>query len=124
MIFYFGGKYNGKLDLVLKKYNKSLYFDIKKNNLSNLFNFEIINNIDEIVNYLLINKIDPISFISNNLEKIKNKVIIGNIITNGVVPIEKHLRLLRDNVGSVFKLITSHSEEVFQVYYGIEVKIK
>lgn len=110
--------------MVLKKYNKSSYFDIKKGNVTNLFNYEIINNFDEIINNLLLKSIDPISFIIKNLEKLKDKVIIGNIITNGVVPIDEHLRLLRDIVGRAYKIITNHSEEVFQVYYGIDVKIK
>ncbi|KFZ26730.1 MAG: adenosylcobinamide kinase/adenosylcobinamide-phosphate guanylyltransferase [Candidatus Izimaplasma bacterium HR2] len=122
MEFYIGGKYNGKLEYVLNKYKKNEYFDISKDSVDAILDYDIINNIDDVVLFLLQKDEDPIKY----LKKLSfdNKIIIGNIITNGVVPINKLHRELRDDVGSLYKYLVSVSDSTYNIIYGIEVKLK
>jgi adenosyl cobinamide kinase/adenosyl cobinamide phosphate guanylyltransferase len=122
MEFYIGGKYNGKLDYVLNKYKKNEYFDITKDSVDTIVNYDIINNIDNVVLFLLQKGEDPIKYLKRL--SFDNKIIIGNIITNGVVPISKLHRELRDEVGSLYKYFVSISEVTYKIIYGIEVKLK
>lgn len=120
MELYIGGKHNGKLEHVLSKYNETIYFDITKNQLNEIKDFHIVNNVDEIIDYCLKNDID----FNNILGELKYKIVIGNIISNGVVPVDPYLRLLRDKVGIVYKELATQASCVYKIIYGIEVFLK
>ena len=122
MEFYIGGKYNGKIEYVLNKYQKKEYFDISKDSVDAILDYDIINNIDNVVLFLLRKGEDPIKYLKRL--SFDDKIIIGNTITNGVVPINKLHRKLRDDVGSLYKYLVSISDSTYNIIYGIEVKLK
>ncbi len=121
MDFYIGGKYNGKITHVLDKYGIKSYFDINKDDIYKIPSFRIINNVDEIIAYIMKNNIEETILLS--LLK-KDHVIIGNIITNGVVPIDRFNRQLRDETGIMFKKIVEMSDKVYKITYGLEQLLK
>ncbi|PAT02235.1 hypothetical protein CI105_02515 [Candidatus Izimaplasma bacterium ZiA1] len=122
MIIYFGGIYNGKLDIVKKDTLVSEYFDISKNSLNEIQKFKVINNIDSIVKILMKANIDPLHYIKNlNLD---DKIITFNINGNGVVPVEKFEREFRDACGNVYKYLIAKAEEVYKITYGLKERLK
>ena len=54
----------------------------------------------------------------------RDKIIICDDICCGVVPIEKLLRLYRDNVGKQMQIFCREADEVWRVYAGLGEMLK
>lgn len=124
MKLYFGGAYNGKLELVKNKYNIK---DFEVFNCdSSIIDFEkkVINNFHEFVFQTIKDSKDPKEYVLRNLSKLKGKIIISDDINSGVVPIEILERRWREDLGEILKIFTKESKEVYRVFFGIESKLK
>lgn len=51
-------------------------------------------------------------------------IIIGSDITKGVVPMEEEVRRWRDAAGWVYQDVSSHSEKVFEIWFGLGAALK
>lgn len=51
-------------------------------------------------------------------------VFIGTDIGKGIVPIEKHQRLVRDEVGRCFQHLASKATKVSLIWYGLQQPLK
>lgn len=124
MIFIFGGRFQGKLTFAKEKFGENLTVcDLKENSIQNAFNFDIIVNIEKGIMELLKTNQNPTEFFSENLSKFENKIIIGDEIGCGIVPVDEFERLWRDETGWVYQLLCKHSEEVYRVWAGIGTKL-
>jgi len=85
---------------------------------------EIITNLQEGVRQLIDQGICPQTFFRNNMDKLKDKVIIGTEIGCGIVPVEEKDRYWRDETGRVYQLLAEHAEKVERVWAGIPMTIK
>ncbi|WP_297637320.1 bifunctional adenosylcobinamide kinase/adenosylcobinamide-phosphate guanylyltransferase [uncultured Clostridium sp.] len=124
MKVYFGGSYNGKLNLILEKYNltKDDIYYCKDEELD--FNKKIISGLERYIYSRVIEKKESFNYIVNNREKFKDKIIVVDMISEGVVPIKKEERLWREETGKVMQYLIKESDEVFRVFFGIEKRMK
>lgn len=117
MIFISGGVYQGKVDFAKEKYNTTNVFDFKKDKgdfkeADILINFEYF-----IKDYF--EETSVIQLLDEKIDILKDKIIIGNEIGSGVVPIDKYSRHFRDEVGRAYQYLTTNSTEVYRIWNGI-----
>ncbi|MGL5415954.1 MAG: bifunctional adenosylcobinamide kinase/adenosylcobinamide-phosphate guanylyltransferase [Clostridium sp.] len=124
MKVYFGGAYNGKLNLTLEKYNlkKEDIFYCNDENID--FNKKIISGLERMVLKRTLNNKESFNYIVNNIDRFKDKIIIVDMISEGVVPIKKEERLWREETGKIMQYLIKKSDEVFRVFFGIEKRLK
>lgn len=124
MIFIFGGRCQGKLSFAKEIFGNNLtVFNARSNFIESFSNFDIIINIEEVVRELLKRSEKPSEYFYNNLKEFENKIIIGNEIGCGIVPVDDFERLWRDETGFVYQLLCRNSKEVYRVFAGIGKKL-
>ena len=88
------------------------------------FSKKVIYGLDKYLLCLIKNNQLPTEYIKDNLEKFDGKIIVMNDVSCGVVPVDKHLRLWREEVGRCMVIFAKKSEEVYRIYCGIDTRIK
>ncbi|KJU71096.1 bifunctional adenosylcobinamide kinase/adenosylcobinamide-phosphate guanylyltransferase [Clostridium baratii] len=124
MDIYFGGAYNGKLNYVKEKYkieDKDIFY-CKDSEID--FSKRVICGIHKFIYYNALNNKESVEYFKNNIEKFKDKIIICDEISSGIVPIKKEERLWREDTGKVMKLLTQESNLVCKIFFGIPMVIK
>ena len=66
----------------------------------------------------------PAGFFEQNLPGWQDKILIGDEVGNGVVPIEPFERQWRDEVGRVYQLLARRASDVTRVWAGIPQALK
>lgn len=128
LILVFGGAYNGKLGFVKDKFN------IKEENIFTVndelndiyidYSKKVINDFHKFTYKLSLKNIDAIDFIMENSESFKDKIIICDDISQGIVPLKKEDRLWRENTGKCLQYLSNNSKRVYRVFCGIPTVIK
>lgn len=124
MEVYFGGAYNGKLKYVCEKYNlksEEVYY-CDEEILD--FNKKVICGLHILVLKRVKNKKESLEYIKSNINLLKNKIIICDDISCGVVPINKEQRIFREELGQIMQFLTKESDRVTKVFYGIPKVLK
>lgn len=126
MILAIGGAYQGKLDFVKNEFNISNddIFFCSENNCYIDFDKKVINSLHLFILSMIKNNKDPVSYIKENIEKFKDKIIICDDISCGIVPIEEDMRILREKIGYSLSIITKESERVIRVFCGVPMDLK
>lgn len=150
MILVIGGYAQGKLEYVKNKYgvgDEDVY-DFEKRDTLRDTDFDIIGDyykndcydIDRLedksdryivfdnMNYLIKKAIKGGKNIDDLIEKFiadyPNAIIITDEVGNGIVPVEKNERLLREKIGRIQCLLAENAEEVIRVVCGIGQKLR
>lgn len=128
MILVFGGAYNGKLSFVKKKFNiedEDIFaIDDDSKDLRIDFSKKVINNFHKFTYKLSLEKIDAMDYIVSNSELFKDKIIVCDDISKGIVPLKKEDRFWRENTGRCLQYISSNSKAIYRVFCGIPMVIK
>ena len=126
MILVIGGAYQGKLDFVKNEFNISNddIFFCSENNCYIDFDKKVINSLHLFILSMIKNNKEPVSYIKENIEKFKDKIIICDDISCGIVPIEEDMRILREKIGYSLSIITKESERVIRVFCGVPMDLK
>jgi adenosyl cobinamide kinase/adenosyl cobinamide phosphate guanylyltransferase len=66
---------------------------------------------------------DSIALFNELLPDLKNKIIICDDISSGVVPMGSEMRKWREVVGRVLALLSKNADEVVRVFCGIGSRI-
>ena len=127
MILIFGGVYQGKLDFAIKKFNihkdDICFCNEEKAEIDK--SKKLIYNMEK---YILacIREGKNEEYIKSQLgdKSLKDKVVICTDISQGVVPIEKEQRLLRDMTGRITTMLSENAEEVYRIFCGLSQKLK
>jgi adenosyl cobinamide kinase/adenosyl cobinamide phosphate guanylyltransferase len=121
-----GGKYQGKLEYVLKAGNLSAdsVSDGGSCSFENAFEKPVLNNLHLLVKRLFEAEKDPAQFILASLQKENFVTIICNEIGCGIVPTEQNDRYLREITGRILCEIAKVAQKVVRVQCGIPVVIK
>lgn len=124
MILVFGGSFNGKLDFVLKEFNLSRedVFFCKDEKLN--LHKKVVCGLQEFTYQCILNKINPLESLKENIDKLKDKIIICDDISSGVVPIDKTERVWRESTGKSLQWLTKESDKVYRVFFGISKVVK
>jgi adenosyl cobinamide kinase/adenosyl cobinamide phosphate guanylyltransferase len=67
---------------------------------------------------------NPIEYITRNMDFFRDKIIICDDVSCGIVPLGKDLRLYRDNTGKIMQLLSRESDEVYRVFCGMGERLK
>ncbi len=128
MILVFGGAYNGKLDFVKEKFNihNDDVFNVN-DDLKDLeidYSKKVINKFHKLTYKFSLENKNLLQFIIENKELFKDKIIISDDISEGIVPLKKEDRTWRESNGKCLQYISKNSSEVFRVFCGIPMVIK
>ena len=128
MILIFGGAYNGKLSFVKEKYNVTeddIYtINDELNSMDIDFTKSVINGFHKFIYKLSLKGIDATEYMMKNKELFKDKIIICDDISQGIVPLKKEDRIWRENTGKCLQYISKTSKTVYRVFCGIATVLK
>ncbi|MBS5939593.1 cobalamin biosynthesis protein CobU [Clostridium sartagoforme] len=127
MILVFGGAYSGKLSFVTERYNlkEEDVFTINNEGIKEIdFSNKVIYKLHNLTyKYALENK-DIVKYFKDNINLFKDKIIICDDISEGIVPLKKEDRLWRETTGKLLQEISKEANEVYRVFCGIPMEIK
>lgn len=114
MVIVFGGAYQGKLDFVKEKFNilDDDVLDLSKEGFS--LDKKVIYHFEEV-------KKRNISF---NKEDLKDKILVFNDESLGLVPIDDFDRKYREDIGRLMVSLSKDANEIYRVFLGIGERIK
>ena len=124
MVLVFGGAYNGKLDFVKEKFNVNeddIFYcgvneiDFSKKVICGLHKFTYNNTLKEI---------NSLQYIKENINLFKDKIIISDDISSGIVPLKKEDRMWREETGRCLQYLSKESSCVYRIFCGIPTIIK
>ena len=72
----------------------------------------------------VLNKINSLEILENNIEYLKDKIIICDEINSGIVPMEKLDRVWREETGRVLQFLTKQSSSVYRIFFGLQEELK
>lgn len=119
-----GGMYQGKLEYALNKYGLSREDVYECINGEIDYSKRIIYKFNLYIYNLIKEGIDPVEEVLNNLDRFKDKIIISDEISSGVVPLDKMDRLYRDKVGVILNKMALECDSVVRIFCGLEEKLK
>ncbi len=112
MILIIGGKFHGKYEFLKKYFKEDQILDCEKNFCDNFSSYKVIYNVHHILN----DEVNNMNF--------ENKVVVGDEIGIGIVPIEFSDRKKRDEVGRFYQRLGKNADVVIRIWYGIPIYIK
>lgn len=125
MVLIFGGAYQGKVEFALEK------FDLSEKDVFNCtdsgdidYTCKVINNLDQRILGWVREETEARDEFAKNIEALRDKIIIVNDISQGVVPMEKELRAWREMVGRAMLYLSKEADQVYRVFCGIGQQIK
>lgn len=123
--FIVGGKYMGKL-----RYARSLcgedavVCDLARESPENMFDADIVANLQEGIRTLLARENDARRFFEENLDRLRGKILVGDEIGGGIVPMDPFERRWRDETGFVYQTLARRAEIVERVWAGLPERLK
>jgi len=126
MVLIFGGAYQGKLDYALKEYRlteKDVYHCDMETTVIN-FDKKVINSLERFVLACIKEDVSALECLEDNIDKLRDKIVICDDISQGVVPMDKTERIWREMTGRATTYLGQEAEEVIRVFCGIGTKIK
>lgn len=135
MEFYIGGFAQGKTEYVKTKYPDAYWIDetnykelIKENNLEIMSDKLVVwNHIHLAIRKEFLdgkNEENVKQLVFDVVCKVKSLVIIGDEIGNGIVPMEKEERFIREETGRIYIELAKQANHVERVICGIAQVIK
>lgn len=124
MHFIFGGRGMGKLDYALRLMPGASVCDLEADGPSGIARAGIVRNVHLLVRSLAARGEDPAGFFRNQLEALRGKIVIGDEVGCGVVPVEPFERQWRDEAGRVYQLLAAGASDVTRLWAGIPQVLK
>ena len=125
MVLIFGGAYQGKVEFALEKFDLSEKDVINCTDSEDIdFTCKVINNLDRRILGWVREETEARDELDEVIEILRDKIIIVNDISQGVVPMEKELRAWREMVGRTMLYLSKEADEVYRVFCGIGQQIK
>lgn len=124
MELYFGGAYNGKLNLVKETFDiddNDIYF-CKDEEID--FSKKVICGIHKFIYNEVISNRSALEYFINNIDGLRDKIIISDDLSSGIVPLKKEDRRWREENGRILQLLTKESNKVVRVFCGIPTVLK
>ena len=124
MVLVFGGAYNGKLDFVKEKFNvnEDDIFYCGVNEID--FSKKVICGLHEFTYNNILKDISSLQYIKENINLFKDKIIISDEISSGIVPLKKEDRMWREETGRCLQYLSKESSCVYRIFCGIPTIIK
>lgn len=124
MVLVFGGAYNGKLDFVKEKFNvnEDDIFYCGVNEID--FSKKVICGLHKFTYNNILKDISSLQYIKENINLFKDKIIISDEISSGIVPLKKKERMWREETGRCLQYLSKEASCVYRIFCGIPTIIK
>ena len=124
MVLVFGGAYNGKLDFVKEKFsiNEDDIFYCGVNEID--FSKKVICGFHRFTYENILKDINSLQYIKEYINFFKDKIIISDEISSGIVPLKKEDRMWREETGRCLQYLSKESSCVYRIFCGIPTIIK
>jgi adenosyl cobinamide kinase/adenosyl cobinamide phosphate guanylyltransferase len=125
MILIFGGAYQGKLDYAQEVFGPGLTVSVCAEDVAEPdLNGAILSCYHLLVLAQLRKGIDPQAYIQAHEAVLREKIILCEDISCGVVPVDAEMRRWREAVGRCMGMLSRQAESVIRVFCGIGMKLK
>lgn len=118
-----GGAHQGKETHARELFGENpVVFDFRgatRQELDAAFSADILLNVQETVRTLLQNEDSPKQYFEQHLKHLHGKILTGEEIGSGIVPMQAEERRWRDETGLVYRFLARHARRVDRVYAGI-----
>ena len=125
MILIFGGSYQGKLEFAKET------FGVTENDVFTCtvdseidWSKKVLYNLDQAFLRHVREGKESRDVLNDNLGQLKDKILIVNDISQGIVPMERENRDWREMTGRAMLYISKEADEVYRVFCGLGSKIK
>ena len=125
MILVFGGAYQGKKEFVFRT------FGLTENDIEYAGgpswvpgDKKVISGLELFIRSCAEEGVSVEEKLEGMMNNLKDKIVIINDISQGIVPMDKVDRLWREENGRAMNLLARKAEEVYRVFCGIESRIK
>lgn len=124
MILIIGGAYQGKLEFAKERFalNASDIFTCTGGEID--FSRKCINALEEFTLHCVQNECSAVASFQANREKWKDKILICQDITCGVVPLGLEMRRWRDETGKLCQYLAGEADRVSRIFCGLEQRLK
>jgi adenosyl cobinamide kinase/adenosyl cobinamide phosphate guanylyltransferase len=120
-----GGKYMGKLAYARALYGEDVSVcDLADQEPESMFEARVIVNLQDGARSILKRDRRPLDFFEVNLSRINDKILIGDEIGSGIVPLDPFERLWRDETGFLYQFLAARADLVDRVWAGIPSSLK
>lgn len=125
MILIFGGSYQGKLDFAKENFgvtDAEVFTCTTENEID--WSKKVLYNMDQAFLRHVREGKESREVLKEHLEELKDKILIVNDISQGIVPMERDQRDWREMTGRAMLYISKEADEVYRVFCGLGSKIK
>lgn len=126
MILIFGGAYQGKLEYAMSTYGVSEkdVYDCDIESMVINFDKKIIYGLDKFVLACVKEEVNALECLEEHIDKLADKIVICDDISQGVVPMDATERAWREMNGRCMIYLGQKAETVVRVFCGIGTKVK
>ncbi len=126
MILIFGGAYQGKLDYAMENYEieERDVYHCQIDSIDIDFDKKVIADAQNFVYACVKEEINAKECLETYLEKLRDKIIIFDDISQGIVSMNPVERAWREAVGRSMTYLGKEADEVIRVFCGIGSKVK
>ena len=125
MILIFGGSYQGKLQFAKENFGVTeadVFTCTTENEID--WSKRVLYNMDQAFLRHVRGGKESRELLKEHLEELKDKILIVNDISQGIVPLERDQRDWREMTGRAMLYISKEADEVYRVFCGLGSKIK
>lgn len=124
MILIFGGAYQGKLDFAAEQYGvpEKDIFSVEGKKLD--FSKRILSGLENFTHACARESADPVEAFRESREAWRDKILIIQDMSSGVVPLSPETRAWRQENGRLCQYLAREAEAVYRVFCGLGQRIK
>ena len=125
MVLIFGGSYQGKLEFAKEKFSvtdEDIFVCTQENQID--WSKKVLCDMDQAFLRHVREGKESREVIAEHLDELKDKILIVNDISQGIVPMERELRDWREMTGRAMLYLSKEANEVYRVFCGLGSKIK
>lgn len=125
MILIFGGAYQGKLDFAKKTFgiaDEQVFVCAEGSGVDQ--GAKVLCGLEKAFLHLVKQRVNITDVLMAHRDDLKDKIIIINDISQGIVPLDKDLRAWREATGRAMLYLAEEADQVYRVFCGIGQKIK
>ncbi|MDR1375988.1 MAG: bifunctional adenosylcobinamide kinase/adenosylcobinamide-phosphate guanylyltransferase [Synergistaceae bacterium] len=120
-----GGKYMGKLRYAKRLYGEDVPIcDLADAMPEAMFAARVVVNLQDGVRHMLKLGEAARDFFALNFFRLEDKVLIGDEIGSGIVPLDPFERLWRDETGFLYQMLAARAALVDRIWAGLPFRLK
>ena len=113
----------GKRDYALKLYGHFDYeCDFQRED--DITDSGLITNIHIGIKKLMMKNINPREFFMSRIHLLRHSVIIGDVISCGVIPVDEFSRKWRDETGIIYQELAKEADIADRIFAGLSLRLK